>query len=416
MERLGDHPDWTKYLRSSFEANKPFDQMTREILRGTSSDDSTKGATFFYSKRLENYGQNPVDYPALTRDVGRLFLGIDLRCAQCHDHLFIDDYKQADFQGLSVFFQNTFLQDAVKLHIGEKPTTQKSDFMSVFTKEPKKIGPRIPGLKEMDIPVLEKGKEFELPPNPKTKNPGVLKFSPLAKLAEQLPTAENAGFVRNGVNRFWFLLMGRGLVHPLDLAHKDNPPSHPQLLELLGKEFVDHKFDIKFLLREIALSEAYQRSSVLPKGVETVPPESFRTALEKRLSAEQMLASVLEATGGKETEALRAKFLKAFANPMREPEDEFTASLKGSLFLSNDPAILALLEPVEGNLIDRLRKLEDADQVADELFLSVLTRLPTTEERTLVVRQLDKHKENRQGIVKQLVWALLATTEFAVNH
>src|SRR4029079_14264551 len=102
------------------------------------------------------YGQNPVDYPALTRDVGRLFLGMDLRCAQCHDHLFIDDYKQADFQGLLAYFQNTFLHDLKSATVGEKPTTADLEFMSVFKKVPLKTGPRLPGGKEMDIPVLKK--------------------------------------------------------------------------------------------------------------------------------------------------------------------------------------------------------------------------------------------------------------------
>ena len=78
MERLGDHPEWTKYLHSSFEANKPWDQMVREILRASPKNDAAKGAAFFYAKRLENYGQNAVDYSGLTRDVGRLFLGMDL--------------------------------------------------------------------------------------------------------------------------------------------------------------------------------------------------------------------------------------------------------------------------------------------------------------------------------------------------
>ncbi len=415
MERLGDSPDWANYLKKSFEANKPYDQLAREILRGA-NDEATKGASFFYSKRLENYGQNPVDYPALTRDVGRLFLGVDLRCAQCHDHLFIKDYKQADFQGLYAFFKNAYLQDAAKLQVGEKPTTEKTEFMSVFTKEPRKTGPRLPGRPELEIPPLEKGKEYETPPDPKTKSPGVLKLSPLAKLAEQLPTADNQAFVRNGVNRLWFVLMGRGIVHPLDLFHSGNPPSHPELLDLLSQEFVAHKFDVKWLLREIALSETYQRSSFLPEGVEKVPPESFRTAVEKRLSAEQLLASVLEATGERETEALRAKFLKAFSNPAREPEDEFQASLKAALFVLNDPAVLGLLEPRDGNLADRLRKLPDADQVAEELFLGVLTRMPTAEERALVARQMEKHMDRREAALKRLAWALLASTEFCVNH
>ena len=114
MERRGDNPEWLAFLKASFEANKPLDQFVREILNPNPKNEATRGSAFFLSKRLENYGQNPVDYPALTRDVGRLFLGVDLQCAQCHDHLFVKEYKQADFQGLLALFQGTFLRQDVK--------------------------------------------------------------------------------------------------------------------------------------------------------------------------------------------------------------------------------------------------------------------------------------------------------------
>jgi hypothetical protein len=330
MERLGDHPKWLEYLRSSFAANKPWDRMAREILRADPDDPASRGAAFFYAKRLEHYGENPVDYAGLTRDVARLFLGKDFQCCQCHDHLFISDYKQEHFQGLFAFFRNTYLHDGPSTTVGEKPTTQKLPFASVFKKVPHETGPRLPGGREMLVPVMKPGEEFVKAPDPKTKSPGVLRHSPLATLAEQLPTAANEDFVRNSVNRFWFILMGRGLVHPLDQFHSGNPPSHPELLDLLGREFVSHKFDIRWLLREIALSQAYQRSSMLPAGVDTAKADRFLTALEKRLGPEQMLWSVLEATGEKEAAlrdakklgALRARFVAAYANPAREPEDD----------------------------------------------------------------------------------------------
>src|SRR4029079_3920997 len=114
----------------SFAANKPWDQMAREMLAGSTKD--APGATFFLSKRLENYGQNPVDYPALTRDIGRLFLGKDFRCAQCHDHLFIKDYKQRDFQGLFAFVRNVARISDKDPGVSEKMTTDKVEFASVF--------------------------------------------------------------------------------------------------------------------------------------------------------------------------------------------------------------------------------------------------------------------------------------------
>ncbi len=430
MERLGEHPDWSAYLRSSFEKNRPFDKMAREMLNAAAPDLAARGASFFIAKRLENYGQNPVDYPGLARDLGRLLLGVNLQCAQCHDHLTIADYRQRDFQGLFAFVQNAYLTNPAGGAVAERPTTKKVSFMSVFEKVQMETGPRVPGLKEVAIPALGKGDEFLQKPDPRARKPGVLRFSPLAKLAEELPVPANRRFNLNVVNRLWFAMMGRGLVDPLDLHHSNNPPSHPDLLDLLATEFVAHKYDIKWLLRELALSQTYQRSGVLPEGAGEPDPKAFLTAHEKRLSAEQLLWSALEATGEKERvfgkgpkalkgpapfEALRAKFLKAFANQPHEPEDDFTPELKGALFVLNDASVLALLEPRAGNLVERLGKLAD-DKVADELYLSVLTRLPTPEEKGHVAKYLAKQAARRPAAVGHLTWALLASTEFCVNH
>lgn len=415
MERLGDHPDWTAYLRTSFATNRPWDRMVADMLRGDSDDPATRGAVFFLSKRLENYGQQPVDHSALTRDVGRLFLGKNYQCCECHDHLFIEDYKQQHFQGLHAFFRNASLVDAKLPRVAEKPTVDKLKFASVFTKVEMATAPALPDGEMVMIPMLKPGEEFAVSPDRKKNLPGVPKFRTLAAAAERIPAPENRDFARNSVNRIWFLLMGRGLVAPLDLAHSRNPASHPAVLELLSTEFVAHKYDLKWLFRELAKTPTYQRSSALPPGRSESPPRYFATALEKRLSAEVNYAAVLKATGEKGSDALRAKFLKAFANQPREPEDEITPSLKAALFLLHDPAVLELVQPRSGNLIDRLAKLPDP-AVADELFLSVLTRLPSAEEKALVGNTLAKHSAGRTAALGRLAWSLFASAEFQVNH
>lgn len=423
MERLGEHAEWTKYLRESFAANKPWDQMTREMLSPDPASEATRGSAFFYSKRLENYGQNPVDYPALVRDVGRLFLGVDVQCAQCHDHLFIDDYKQADYQGLYAFLGTAVLRQDVKFPaVGENPLKQKIEFQSVFVPEKKSTGPRLPGGREIEIPVFAAGEEFATPPNKQKNVPGVLKFSPLKVLSEELPRVENAAFSRNAVNRLWWVMMGRGLVHPLDLHHSANPPSHPELLALLADEFVAHRFDIKWLLRELALTQTYQRSSVLPDGVDDLPPATYRAALERPLSTEQLLASMLTATGAgegipeAELTKLREKFAKAFANPPREPEVEHAPSVKAALFVLNDSVVLSWLKAGKGNLVERLVRIGNTDKLAEELYVNVLSRLPTDEERADVTEYVAKHAEQKEKAVGHLVWALMASNEFAMNH
>ena len=299
--------------------------------------------------------------------------------------------------------------------MGEKPTTAKTPFASVFDMRPMATGPALPGGGMIDVPPVEKGKEFSTPPDPKTNTPGVLKFSTLAAVAEKLPTAENRDFARNMANRLWFLLLGRGLVHPLDLHHAGNPPSHPEALDLLAGELVRAKFDMKLLLREIALTRAYGRSGRLPKGVEKpADPKHFATALEKRLSGETLCAITGLATGTTPPEGLRAKFVKAYAAPPREPEEEVRPSLRAALFLRNDEAFLALLNPAPGTLVDRLAELP-REKVAEELYLSVLTRRPTADETAAVGKVLEK-QDDKTAAVGKLVWALLASAEFGVNH
>ena len=428
MERLGDNAEWIKYLEESFKKNKGWNVMAKEILRGINSKEDLKGANFFFSKRLENYGQNPVDYSALTRDVGRLFLGKDFRCAECHDHLFIEEYKQEDFKGLFAFFQNTYLVDAKAGIVGEKLTAKKMEFMSVFKKEKKEIAPKIPGMAEVAIPEFKKGEEFLVPADPKKKILGVPRFSPLEKLSEQLPSPENVDFSKNIVNRMWFIMMGRGLVHPLDLHHAGNPPSHPELLALLAKEFSAHQFDFKWLLTELANTKVYQRSSKVDMGKTPEAPALFATAIEKRLSAEQLLASILVATGrygklerkgGNEPEmpdALKVKFAKAFANAARDPEDEIAFSLKAALFLLNDEAVLGLLKPETDSTVAVLMKMKPDNVMIEKAYLAILSRKPEPQETKDALEFLSKPVSAGEVGVVNLVWALLASSEFNLNH
>lgn len=428
MERLGDHAEWQKWLRGSFAANKPWDQMVREMACPNAEDEATRGSALFFSKRLENYGQNPVDIPGLVRDTGRMFLGIDVQCAQCHDHLFVDEYKQEFYHGLFAYVGNLQLVNGKPFPaIAEKPLTKKVDFVSVFVQEPKSVGPKLPGRSETEIPVFAKGEEFEKPPDPKTKEPGVLKFSTLALLAEQLPAADNGLFKKNIANRLWWILMGRGLVEPLDLHHVGNPASHPELLDLLADELAAHQFDMKWLLKEIALSRAYQRaSSAADESAAASPPQTYVAALEKPLSAEQLLAAMLQATGDGQPLALNpedakakelvTKFEKAFANPAREPEIGFAPSVKAALFVLNDATVLSWLKAADGNLAERLVKQSDAAALADELYVSVLSRPPTDDEKKEVADYLSKRADQRERAIGNLIWSLLASNEFFINH
>ena len=438
MERRGDDKEWRAWLLENFKSNKPWDAMAREMLAPDFRDEKQRGAGYFITKRLEKVGQQDTDYPGLTRDVGRMFMGVDLQCAQCHNHRTVGGYKQIDFNGLFVAYQNVKLQPKDAAHgtswVSEGLIQAKYEFTSVLSNKKGQTGPRIPFGDEAMIPDVKGDDAWIVKPDKKTKELGQPKFSPLREIAQRLPVSENQWFARNIVNRVWFLLMGRGLVHPLDLMHDDNPPSHPELLDLLAKEITQHHFDLRWFIGELALTKTYQRASTLPEGVTEAKPELFVTAMERHLTAEQLLRSFLIATGeqsriekitkadAKDDEKRYAMtdFQKAFAaalaNPAKEPELAVNPSLRSALFLRNSDVVQWSLRPRAGSVIEHLAQMSDANAMAEEMYLSMLTRKPSAEETVALSAWLAKHKDSRPQAVADFVWALLSSTEFFVNH
>lgn len=434
--------EWFEFLEKSLTANKPWDQLVREIVGSDGRDPETHAAVkFFVDGGRENLDQ-------MTLDVARLFLGMNIQCAHCHDHPTVKDFKQADYYGLySYLKQSRPLADpkTKKMMFIEDAQASKSEFTSVFIPDKKNAtGPRLPGMQEIEIPTFAKGEELESPA--KDGLPGIPKFRPRNMLANDLVSTTNERFVRNSVNRLWFLMMGRGIVHPLDMDHNDNPPSHPELLKLLAEDFVANKFDVKRLLREIALSEAYQRSSLLPEGVEAkdVKPESYRVSQPRTILPEQLVWSVLTATGNTKRLAdeapegskfvfndyLNARikdpptnvpdtmqlFVAIFGSAPGEEEVEFSPGMGQALFLMNERLVLDWLKPHPGNLVERLSKIADPAPVAEELYLSVLSRPPVAEEQAEVKEYLEKNASRRDAALGELAWALIASAEFRLNH
>jgi hypothetical protein len=441
MERRGEHAEWTKFLRTAAEQNRPWSEIARAVIRPNADDEATRGAAFFMTSRLVSEGaMAAVDVPSVTRDVGRLFAGVDLQCAQCHDHLTVDDYHQRDFQGLHIAFENVETRSDLPFPaIREKLMTAKKTYISVFAADKHETGIVVPGGGEIDIVTFPQGEEFAVPPDPQKRLPGTPKFSPLGELATHLTAPDNGLFSRNIANRMWFLMMGRGLVEPLDLHHRQNLASHPELLDLLARELAAHNFDLRWLLRELALSETYQRTGLLAAEGEAPPEKLYAVAMEKRMSAEQLFWSTLVATGeldrlaasmqpdaDKSPEAvlakhehlgqLRTQFVKALANAPAEPEIDFEPSVQSALFLMHDARVLGLLKPQPGNLADRAAKLEASAAVAEEIFLALLTRPPTEADRADVTAALSGDAAHRAAAIERLLWALLSSTEFCVNH
>ncbi|HUG71149.1 MAG TPA: DUF1549 domain-containing protein [Pirellulaceae bacterium] len=319
MERRAEkhvkHVDWQGYLYESISRNKPWDQLTREILAADGTDEKQRAAAAFY---LAREGEPN----GLTRDVGRIFFGMDLQCAQCHDHPLISSYYQSDYFGIYAFLNRgvLFTDKDKKVYYAEQAVGDVS-FTSVFTDEHDKTFPRLPTSFEIDEPFFLNGEEYEVAPADKVRP--VPKYSRRAKLAELATDGSNRQFNKNIVNRLWAHMMGRGLVEPVDLHHAANPPSHPELLELLGDQFVGMKYDMKVFLREIALSATYQRSLDAPDSVAeqamTIEPQ----VASLRSTADELAKQLAEAERAVRVAETEFDAARAAVNPLY---DELTTA------------------------------------------------------------------------------------------
>jgi hypothetical protein len=420
-------PEWQDYLRNSLAAGKPYDQLVREVLSADGSDPKHRAPARFFLDRAVEPNQ-------LTKDIGRLFLGMNLNCAQCHDHPLVSGFKQEMYFGIFAFLNRSYLYTDPK----EKKTmvAEKGEgdvtFQSVFKpKDTKQTKPKLPGGSEVEEPKFEKGKEYVAPV--KTGERGVPNFSRKGQLADRI--LQHPKFARATANRLWAALLGRGIVHPIEYDHDDNPPSHPELIDFLAAEFRDGKYDLKRFVRTVVLTETYQRSSELKNDGKAPDPGTFAAAALRPLNPEQYAWSILQATGQLDAErkalgakatlaGMQAKFAGAvqpaiamLAAPAGEPSfNEYEATLEQSLFVKNGKLMEGWLQPRPGNLTERAASLKTPRETIDELYLSVLSRIPAEDEVREAETFLQSAGTDRPAAIRNLAWALIASAEFRFNH
>jgi hypothetical protein len=269
MERRRDkyvgQAEWEAWLLQASLENRPWDRIVCDLLTADGVDPARRAPAKFCLER-------EADPNLLTRDAGRIFFGRDIQCAQCHNHPNVKDYEQREYYGLLSFFQRTeLLKQANGLYVlAEKPDGDAT-FESVFAK----------GTSYAARPALPGGEE-QLDPGAGNRR---------ERLGRLIAAGNNRDFNRNIVNRLWAMTMGRGLVHPVDFDHSDNPPSHPELLDRLADEFAAMKFDMRAFLREVVLSKTYQRSFDLPPGFEREGTVGPAFDLEAAVAAAKEAAS-----------------------------------------------------------------------------------------------------------------------------
>ncbi|MBY0523777.1 MAG: DUF1549 and DUF1553 domain-containing protein [Gemmataceae bacterium] len=412
-----------KWLREKFAKNEPYDRWVRELLQAEGW--TSEGPTMYFAQ----YKNDP---ESAATAVSRIFLGTQLQCARCHDHPF-DKWKQVDFYGLAGFLvRQTFVEGNQngKRHylLVEKSSGEVLFSGPAAEQKPGKKGDPVParylGGDLLQEPPLPAGfKEPELKGIKTVQKP---LFSRKQKLAEWITAADNPYFAKAISNRIWAQFMGKGLVDPVDDLRDNRPASHPKLFQAVHEQLVAQKFDLKWLVRELVNSQAYQLS--VSGAVTDASPRFYERSRVRPLSAEEIMASFRSATGF--DDAVKAAggnpattktpeatyFLPYFGEPTNGRGD-FQASLNEHLFLNNSGSLRqSMIQPRKGNLADRLLTSKEAwEERVDELFLSVLTRLPREQERKKFVEYLTADKQAGAAI-EDAIWVLLNTAEFRFNH
>lgn len=217
------------------------------------------------------------------------------------------------------------------------------------------------------------------------------------------------------VNRLWAVLLGRGIVHPVDAMDSQHDPSHPELLDWLAADFRNSDYNIRRLIRMIVLSEPYQLDSRRPPGVED--PAHFAWYIERPLTAEQLARSIQLILRGRFDNG--APLVRQLRKPLPEvlPESN-TTKVSSALFLTNNPALNEFIasSTEADHLLARIRSADSVDSQIAQVVETVFGRAATAEEQQQIREFLSDDEAARTRRWQHVLWALLTSAEFRFNH
>ncbi|MEZ6130241.1 MAG: DUF1549 domain-containing protein [Planctomycetaceae bacterium] len=420
--------EWRAWLLRSIREGRSWQEMFRTIMSGTDENPDEQPALAFLKKRAN-------DIDAMTNDASRLFFGVSINCAQCHDHPLVDDWKQDHYFGFKSFFARTYvtknkllaekppLQVKFKTTDGEDKVAPLMFLTGTVVEEPD--DKRSDEQKKADDEAIQKQiRETDAPKPPRPS------FSPRQKLVEAALSGENSRFFSRAMaNRVWARFFDRGLVHPLDQLHSANPGSHPELLDWLEREFRSHNYNLRWLERGLVLSDTYARSS-LWESEDSPPPELFAVATPRPLSPRQFALTVMLATTSPDAfnqwltaDAWPAKRreLEDRADGWRRefelPGESFSVSVDEALLFANSDRVMNdFLRDGSDKLVGCLLKTDSTDDAVTKAFATVLSREPDQEERAACLEFAAQRTQNRVDGLRNMVWALITSPELRFNH
>jgi hypothetical protein len=407
-----------RWLTDRIRTATPINQLVSELLTARGSTYEFPAANFYRANR---------DAATRGETTARLFLGIRLQCAQCHNHPY-DRWTQDDYYSWAALFGRV---DYQILSNDRADKLDKNEFNGEQVVEVKEVG---------EVKNARTGRDAE--PRLLGANSSAVAATSdrLDALSNWLTSRDNRLFAQAQANFIWYHLLGRGVVEPIDDVRATNPPSVPGLLEYLGTQLIEHDFDLRYLVREIVTSGTYARS-VGPSDL-TDDEGLFARAIVRRWSAEKLLdaqSQVLDqpaplagyplglraaqVPGVKRVKDNRSgegdRFLATFGKPARllgcECERSNETTLKQAFWLLSGQELNERITASSNRLSQWARSTTATDDLIVELYWTVLTREPTDREKE-AAREWLSDSADRTTALQDLTWALLNAKEFLFRH
>ena len=437
------------YIHDSIKANKPYDQMVREIVGG-SGDSFAAGPPNFWVRQIQPNGPRQDTFDNLAAESGRMFLGMPMQCLSCHNGLkhlesvnvYLKSHSRYDFWGNAAFFSRGTSRKS-------DPTNQQSSLV---------ISDTPTGSYSLNTTTGNKSQRCGVCPTTETVQPYFFLTAEAPRPGEAWRDAygriltAHPQFATATVNYLWKEMFGLGIVEPannMDPARYDPnnlpagqvvQPNHPNLLNRLRDDFITGHYDLKAILRTMAMSNAYQLSTKYTAATwnESWTPYYARH-IPRRLMAESMLDAIAKATSvpvsytinglPAVTSAMKlpdpldvrnnvyGRFLDEFGRGNRDDEArDNDSSIAQALSLMNDGTVVVNRthkNTANSTVAKTLASTTDPNTIADQLYLYTLSRYPTSTEKTQAVAYL------KSGTLAQktedLQWVLLNSVEFLFN-
>ncbi len=446
---LTSRPGMQAWLHDAFIYNKPYDTLAYELITARGStrpgEEDFNGATNFLAGKLEDNGVQA------TARTSQVFLGVQVQCTQCHNHPF-NEYKQNQFWELNAFFRQTVAlrsftgRDISNVRLDDQDYAgEGGDPLSAdlyYEMRNGRVGQAFPtfidGTALATLYAERNAADFideqgNLRRGEAFGNSGYLAHIQRREELAKLVTASEY-FEQAAVNRMWARFFGYGFTKPIDDLGPHNAPSHPDLLVELAAHFRETGFDLKQLIRWIALSEPYVLSSRMTRQQETLDnPEIgtrpwFSHFYLRQIEAEQLYESLLTATAADATVASDAQesakqrwlgqFGQAFGTDEGDESTTFNGSIPQVLMMMNGELIRRACGTDSGSFLYRVATDGDLSsrQKIDHLYLAALSRRPAGDEIAAANQVLSLRRGNTAAALQDIWWALLNSNEFILNH